>query len=138
MSGLLNPSVVMPDPDSDLRAQLAQVANPASSKDAMFVPPAALITTNPAKAKQFSKGPVDDEMMAKLLGYPETKRQAIGSGMPLSVQGIAGGGVAHEGLSSFGKLPAAIAAARAAVPGGQVRVTTPLAALIRRHNLLGL
>ena len=74
-----------------------------------------------------------DGHLAKQLGYPESKRQAIASGAPRVVQGrTPSGAVAHESVASPAGTRAAVRAAAAAVPGGRVVVTSPLAALFRR------
>lgn len=157
MAGLLDPSTgIFPEPPNDMAAQAAALADPDSAKDALFVAPGSpdpgplpgerierpdgtLVTTNPGKAQRFRQAPaLTDELMSGLLDYPESKREALtAGGVPVVVQNVAWGGIAHEGLSSPRRLPAAIEAARAAAPGGAVRVTTPQAAVAARlHSLL--
>jgi hypothetical protein len=144
---------ILPEPASDVAAQIGAVADPRSAKTAAFVakgsnvpralppglvkatrPEGTLVTNSPQQARQFAKAKVvNDAHMAKQLGYPETKRQAIASGAPRAVQGrTPSGAVAHESLASPAGIPAAARAAAAAVPGGKVVVTSPLAALFRR------
>jgi len=152
MPGLLDPSTaIFPEPAHDMAAQAAALADPDSGKDALFVAPGSpdpgplpgeridrpdgtLVTTNPGKAQRFRQaGGLTDELLSGLLGYPESKREALtAGGAPVVVQNVAWGGIAHEGLSSPGRLPAALAAARAAAPGGTVRVTTPQAVVAAR------
>ena len=91
-----------------------------------------LLTTDFGKAQAFRDAPkVTDGLMAGLLGYPETKGQAVASGAPVVVQGKdAAGNVATESLASPAGVPAAEAAAGQVAPN--VSVTTPEAAQVRR------
>jgi len=135
------------EPKADTKAQIAAVNDPKSAKNAAFfakgtpVPkiPAGLLATRRPEGTIVSKTPVaapknlTSGAMAGLLGYPETKARAIRSGAPVVVQGrTSKGAVAHESLASPAGIPAAVAAARAAVPKGKVVITTPLAVLARR------
>ena len=141
------------EPARDTRAQVAAVKNPASAKQSAFIakgtvvpkatgllkvkrPEGTLLTKNPAHAATFAApGPLTSGRVAPVLGYPETKRQAIASGRPLVVQGrTPGGAVAHESLASPGGLLAAALAAKAAVPKGSVKVLTPQAVQTRRKG----
>jgi hypothetical protein len=143
----------LPEPVADVAAQIGAVADPRSPKTSAFMakgtkvprtlppglvkatrPEGTLVTNSPAQAKQFAKArTVTDGHLAKQLGYPESKRQAIASGAPRVVQGrTPSGAVAHESVASPGGVPAAARAAARAVPGGRVVVTSPLAALFRR------
>ena len=146
------------EPKRDVAAQVKAVANPASAKQAAFVargtpvpaklppgvakvkrPEGTLLTNSPAHAATFSRAPlVTPSTMAPLLGYPESKGRAIAAsgGKPVVVQGrTPGGAVAHESVASPPGLLAAALAAKAAVPGGKVRVMTPQAALARRKGI---
>jgi hypothetical protein len=143
----------LPEPVADVAAQIGAVADPRSPKTSAFIakgtkvprtlppgvtkasrPEGTLVTSKPQQAKQFAKArAVTDVGMARQLGYPESKRQAIASGAPRVVQGrTPSGAVAHESVASPGGVRAAVRAARAAVPSGRVVVTSPLAALFRR------
>jgi hypothetical protein len=158
--GLLSPLETLPEPAADLAAQLAAVADPASAKRAMFLaqgsplpaslppgvtaatrPEGTLLTSDPERAREFQRSAaLTDDGMARLLGYPESKRAAIAAdGAPVAVQATApGGGVVHAGLASQAGIPAAVRAARAAAPGGRVTIQTPQAAVLRRlRGLLG-
>jgi hypothetical protein len=148
----------IPEPQHDVAAQIAAVADPRSAKDAAFMvrgtkmppipshlsvvsrPEGVLVTSNPAKAALFRRSTgIHDSLMAHILGYPETKTQAASGGAPVMVQGVTPtGAVAHESAASLPGLAAAIQQARAAVPIGHVRVTTPAESLKRRTvGLLG-
>jgi hypothetical protein len=143
----------LPEPVADVAAQIGAVADPRSPKTSAFMakgtkvprtlpaglvkatrPEGTLVTNSPAQAKQFAKArTVTEGHLAKQLGYPESKRQAIASGAPRVVQGrTPSGAVAHESVASPGGVGAAARAAAKAVPGGRVVVTSPLAALFRR------
>lgn len=151
-------SKTTPEPAADIRAQLATLADPANPKDAVFVaagtplgaippnatthyrPEGVLITTNPAKGRAYMTGPFDDAKLAQILGYPESKAQALAGSVPQGeaptmVQGTdAAGNVVHESVASPAGVPAAAAAAESvATPaGGRVRVVDPVAAQVRR------
>lgn len=148
-------SVSTPEPNSDIHAQIAALADPQNPKDAVFIAkgtpmpgnlPAdakvvmrkegALITNNPDKAKLFRAGPVTDEKMAKILDYPQTKADAVAGGNAQVVQGKdAQGNVVHESLATPEMLPGAAAAAQAHSPGGTVEVHTPEEVQARRQAL---
>ena len=142
-----------PEPPRDVAAQVAAVADPRNPKDAAFVspgnesaiPPAlppgveevpraegTLLTRNPNKAAEFQAAPtVNDETMAGLLGYPETKEEAAASGNPAVVQGMnAAGDVVTESVASSEGIPAAQEAAAERAPN--VQVVSPQDALARR------
>lgn len=157
--GLLSPLDTLPEPATDLAAQLAAVADPASAKRAMFLaqgspqpaglppgvtastrPEGTLLTADPERALAYRRGDLTDEGMARLLGYPESKRAVLeAGGTPVVVQGVArNGGVVHAGLASPAGLADAVQAARAAAPGGRVAIATPQAAVLGRlRGLLG-
>ena len=157
--GLLGLSPSLPEARLDARAQLAALADVTARKDAAFFPPGSqlprsklpvgaqsvrrpegrLVTTNPAKATAFAKAPaLDDAKLARLLGYTQSKLGAAARGLPAMVQAMAHGGVAHAQLASPGGLPAALAAARRAVPNARLRVVSPAAAIRRQVGLLGM
>lgn len=159
MPGLLGLSPSLPEPKPDARAQLAALADVTAGKNTAFFPPGSrlprrktpvgvqsvrrpegrLMTTDPAKATAFARTPaLDDSVIARLLGYTQSKRQAAASGMPAMVQALAHGGVAHAQLASRGGLPAALAAAKRAVPNARLRVVPPAAAVGRQVGLLGM
>jgi len=143
MTGLLDPDGTLPEPAEDLAAQLAAVADPSNPKDAMFAADGgaggAFITSNPAKLEAFARGPITDGAMARLLGYPESKRAALAAGGRLRVlQALdPAGAVVHEHAVSEAASPAAARRAAAMVPGGKVRFVTLQQAVARRAGLLG-
>ena len=146
----------LPEPVADVAAQIGAVADPRSPKTSAFMakgtkvprtlppglvkatrPEGTLVTNSPAQAKQFAKArTVTDGHLAKQLGYPESKRHALASSGALNARVVQGrtpsGAVAHESVASPAGTRAAVRAAAAAVPGGRVVVTSPLAALFRR------
>lgn len=139
----------VPEPAADVHAQLTALADPKNPKDAVFLaagtplpqglqtidglhiasrPEGTLLTTNPAKADAYRTAQtVSDPLMARLLGYPETKPEAISSGNPVVVQGTdPAGAVVAETLASPQGIPAAEAAVQAQTPpGGAVAVRAP-------------
>lgn len=142
-----------PEPQRDLDAQFNALKDPANPKDAHLLrpgdkvpaipkgsgiqivsrPEGRLLTTNKDKAALFRNGPVTDELMAHVLGYPETKAQAEASGQPAVVQALdQKGNVVHEMAASPEGVPAAQAIAAAHAPGGTTQVTTPEAVIDRR------
>lgn len=153
--GLLDPYLkTAREPARDARAQVKAVANPASAKRSAFFAPGTkvpkvpaglqkvkrpegtLITNSPRHAAAFAApAALNEAHLAPLLGYPESKRQAMASGAPHVVQGRSpAGAVVHESLASPGRMGAALGAASAAVPGGSVVITSPAAALARRKR----
>lgn len=144
-----------PEAMSDLSAQLRAVADRKNPKDAMFVARGSpvpkqipsglmvasrregtLITTNRDKAQTYRKAPtVDDAMVARLLGYPETKSAAVASGAPHVVQSRDGSGnVITEALASPSGLGNAVQMAQS--HGHHAIVTTPDGAQIRRAHMI--
>lgn len=139
----------IPEPAADIHAQITALADPNNPKDAVFLaagtplpqslptidglhvasrPEGTLLTTDAGKADQFRSAPaVSDPLMAHLLGYPETKPEAMASGNPQVVQGTdAQGAVVAETLASPQGVPAAEAAIQAQTPpGGAVAVRAP-------------
>lgn len=83
-----------PEPAGDIAAQLAALRDPVHPRDAVFIagwqsPPLAgvlqivrtegtLLTTDADKARAFEAGPVDEDLMARLLGYPISKAAMVG------------------------------------------------------------
>jgi len=145
-----------PEPASDIAAQIDAMHDPDNPKDAVFVaagnesaiprklpkgtlaihdPAGTLLTTNPDKLRAFADGPVTDELLAKLLGYPETKADAIGSGEPVVVQGkTPGGDVVAATATSPERAPEAVQAIGAQTPeGGQVETVSPVEAQRERQ-----
>ncbi len=140
---------IMPEPAGDIAAQIGAVADPRSAKQSAFIakgspmpaalpaglrkvtkPAGTLVTSSAQHAKQFAKQPA---RVASLLGYPESKKQAMAGGKPVVVQGrTPHGAVVHESLASPRGLSMAKRAAAAAAPGGKVVLTTPPAVLVRR------
>lgn len=144
-----------PEPARNIAAQLQAVLDPRSVKDAVFIAPGSpepfgdprlhrierddgvLLTTNAAKAKVFAELPeLTDDTMALLLDYPESKADVLREGgVPVVVQGVApSGGIAFEAAASERWLQHTIDAARAAVPDGDVRLTTLEDALAERQR----
>jgi site-specific DNA-cytosine methylase len=145
-----------PEPAGDIAAQIAAVADPTSTKDAVFVAagnqnaipdqlPEGMIrvdreegtflTTNPQKANQFNAAPqLSDVDMAALLGYPEDKASAVSGNNPHVVQGRdAAGNVVAEAAASDAGTGATQAAIASQVPeGGTVEITTPEAVQAER------
>jgi hypothetical protein len=138
----------VPEPAADIHAQIAALADPKNPKDAVFLaagtplprlpvidglhiasrPEGIFLATDAAKADQFRSAPtVTDPLMARLLGYPETKGEAVASGNPVVVQGTdAAGAVVAETLASPQAVPAAEATVKAETPpGGAVAVRPP-------------
>jgi hypothetical protein len=92
---------LMPEPASDVRAQIAALLDPAHPKVAVFVSPwnvadlpdvpfsmklirgeGVLVTEKPEKMRIFAAWPLDDDKMALILGYPESKTAALGACPP--------------------------------------------------------
>jgi hypothetical protein len=157
--GLLDPTGTLPEPAEDLAAQLAAIADPASTKSTMFLaagspepaelpagaaaarrPDGTLISTDPVRLARFAgAGRLTDADMAGLLDYPQSKAGALAGGDPVVVQAISRHvRVVQEHAASQSQIPAATRAALRMVPGGRVRIGTPQAAIRRRlAGLLG-
>lgn len=131
-----------PEPKADIEAQIAAVADKDNPKDAAFVakgtavpplPPGVyrstrdegtLVSTDPAKLQAFQDGPLTDEKLAGVLGYPETKSEAMASGNPVVVEGKnEEGQVVASALASTEKVPET--AATIGAQASQVEVKTP-------------
>lgn len=160
MAGLLDPTGTIPESTDDLAAQLAAIADPASTKSTMFLangspepaslppgvgitrrPEGALISSDPGRLGEFAgAGALTDAGMARLLDYPESKAAAIaGAGDPRVLEAVnRQGRVVQQHLTSPAAIPAATRAALRMVPGGRVRLRTPQAAVgARLAGLLG-
>lgn len=142
-----------PEPQRDIDAQIAAVADKSNPKDAMFVAKGSpepstrpkgvfkasrdegtLYTTNAKKVAAFKKPDLSDENLGQILGYTESKADAVKSGAPTVVQAKdANGAVVHDQLASPEGLKKAQAAAQERTPeGGSVVVTTPEEGQARR------
>lgn len=150
-----------PEPAQDIRAQIDALADPASGRDAVFIadgdagaaglgdsrglPAGAqevyrkgvgtLLTTNPAKAREFRSKKLTDAKMAQILGYSEDKATALATGQePTVVQAqTPDGAVAAEQIVSRRGVPAAKkAVAKQASKGAKVVATSVAAAQARR------
>lgn len=153
------PSPSSPEPKSDIDAQLRALTDPGHPKDSVFVargnasalPPEAppgvhmvrtpdgtLLTTDPEKATAFARGPRDDRLMARILGYPQPKDEVlrdIAVGRPSSVIQArdADGNVISEAVASDRGREATRQAL--AQHGQLVEMQTP-EAIARRRRLL--
>ena len=143
-----------PEPASDMAAQVRAMLDPASAKDSVFVArgtatpdipkdagnvlrvPRAegtLLTTDPAKAQSFRKGPVNDAKLAGILDYPQDKPTAMASGDPAVVQATdAAGHVVSNALASPDRVAETADALAAHVPDGRVAITTAVDAQAER------
>ena len=101
-------------------------------------PEGTLVTSHGGKAAQFQNAPtLSHKMIADMLGYQESKpqvRQMLAGGtIPAVVQGVTPkGAVVHEEAVSPQNVTRAANTARAAAPGGHVRVTGLRDAIMRR------
>ena len=72
-----------------------------------------------------------NEWMAKVLGYPQSKADALRNSLERGVQPVAvrardsNGGYGYETIASPDAVQRAVRGARRSVPGGVVDVTTP-------------
>lgn len=93
-----------PEPAEDIAAQIAEMANPKSSRDTVFVAEGnesaipdvlpegvrllarpgigTLLSTNAGKLTRFRKKNLGDADIAQLLSYPETKQEIAATGQP--------------------------------------------------------
>ena len=145
-----------PEPKSDVRAQTRAMLDRRNPKDAVFVargnedamprvainvhiikrPEGTLLTTKAAKAREFAAGRMDDDKMAKALGYPEPKSRAARPGaVAVQARDIRGSVVSEAAASPRGAKRAVEAMGRQVPPGGRVVVVSPLAAHVRRARL---
>jgi hypothetical protein len=147
--------VTAPEPARDIRAQLRAVLDPRSGKQSAFLangtplpdyvpegltivqrPEGTLVTTDSGHANTFARVKhLTAEVVAALLGYPQTKREALRDGAPVVVQARVRGAVVWETVASGPGIPAAVAAALQAVPNARIRVMTAETALRRRRRL---
>jgi hypothetical protein len=99
-------------------------------------PEGTLVTGSAEHADRFARVKhLTAEVIAALLGYPQTKREAVRDGAPVVVQARVRGAVAWETVASGDAISGAVAAALAAVPGARIRVVTAETALRRRRRL---
>lgn len=138
--------VSTPEPESDIRAQIKALLDPASTKDSVFLAPGndaprdlppgvaverrpegTLLTTNEQKRAAFHDAlAVDDALMARILGYPETKAEVVAGTQPRMVQARdAEGNVVAEAASSAERAPETAAALAPQAPGGDVVQVSP-------------
>ena len=136
-----------PEPAGDIAAQVEALLDPASARDAVFIAagneaaiPASLprnvrrvtregvgtlLTTNPTKAKRFRAPGLTDNAIQQILGYSESKADALRSGEePVVVQARTPRGVAAEQLASRARAPAARKAVQRLAPKGAKVVET--------------
>lgn len=146
-------SKTMPEPPTDIAAQIHALSSPNHPKDAVFVaagnesaipesipsgvtvvhrPHGVLLTTNQDKANQFrdTTNPTDKDM-ARILGYPAVKSNDTKT---VIQSRDAGGSVVYEAATNPISKPATIHAARMQTPaGGGIKELTPRDALMRRN-----
>lgn len=152
----------VPEPHSDLLAQLAAVLDPAHPKVAMLLvpgneneipvslvgsacvvsrPEGTLITCDAARAAAFKRGPVDAPLMARILGYPEDKDEVVRrcevTGDASQVRAVqarnAQGAVITEAFASYAGLQPTIRALAEHVPlGGELVVLWARESILRR------
>jgi hypothetical protein len=149
-----------PEPRSDIAAQITAMHDPDNPKDSVFVaagngdalprklPQGTLVahadagtflTTDPGKLAAFNQGPVTDEKIAALLGYPQSKGDALTAGEPIVVQAAnSEGDVVAQAAVSPDKVPEAKETMAAQTPpGGQVEIKEPLQAQQERAEKVG-
>jgi len=140
-------SASTPEPAGDIAAQVEGLLDPASARDAVFVAagneaaiPASLprnvrrvtregvgtlLTTNPTKAKRFRAPGLTDTALQQIIGYSESKADALRSGEePVVVQARTRRGVAAEQLASRRGAPVARAAVQRLAPKGAKVIET--------------
>lgn len=137
-----------PESAAQIAAQMRALADPNSTKDAVFVAKGnesaipkqlpngvqkitrdagTLITSNQKKASAYQNAPaLDDRMMADLLGYPESKETAIGPNSVVVQAKDKGGNVVSEMASSPGRVTENAAALAKQAPGGSIEVKSPV------------
>jgi hypothetical protein len=144
------------EPQGDIRAQIRAMMDPKNPKDAVFIAKGTpvdeadipddvirvdreegtLLTTNPRKANTFNHEDVlTDRTMANILGIPEDKGQAVGTGQETVIQATdKDGNVVNEAVD--GGSGANAQAVGATVPeGGALQALTPEEAQRRRALL---
>jgi hypothetical protein len=155
LASRISVSASMPEPESDIDAQLKALHDPSHPKVAVFLAPGneinsrpvgpgvrvvrrregTLLTTDLKRAAYFKTRPMlTDDDLALLLGYPEAKADVFARGGGLVAQACdADGHVITEAYASAQRLAATLAALRAHVPFlGSLRVLAPADALARR------
>jgi hypothetical protein len=141
------------EPDCDITAQIGALCDPAHPKIAVYLcpenpapyldvpgvyrserPEGVLFTTDKAKAQTFQSANLSDDIMAALLGYPETKAEVMASGLPVAVQARnANGDVITEAAASIPRLSETVNKLSAHVPpGGSLSIVSVVDALARR------
>jgi hypothetical protein len=138
----------LPEPESDLLAQIACLLDPRHPKDAVFLalgndlvmvrrPDGLLVTTHAGKAVLFARPALDDDGMAAILEYPQVKSEVAASPDPVAVQvRNAAGQVITEAAASLARVQDSILALAPHVPGGGSIVILSIdAALARRLRL---
>lgn len=153
----------IPEPASDIAAQLREMHNPDSTRDAVFVskggtiPPGAagpgvlfaqrpegtLITTNRQKAEAFRGArEINDDLMAQLLGHPQSKTDVMND----VAQGKSAfvvqafdkqGNVVAESTATQDGLQATIDAVKKQAPDAEIRVNSPEDVARRREEQTG-
>lgn len=150
-------SVTIPELECDIDAQIRALIDPEHPKMCVFLAPGntvgnrklpswifvehrpegTLLTDSASVAATFRTIEwVTDEMLAAMLGYPESKGDVIDAGFGHVVQALDQDGcVVFEAATSHARLNETKEAALRQVPfGGGVHVTTPAAALARRFK----
>lgn len=146
-----------PEPPQDVEAQVLALTDPESGRDAVFLAPGSrppanlpegvtrvvragigtLLTTNPAKAREFRTKQLTDRKIQQILGYSESKADAIRSGEePVVVQArTPSGAVAAEQITSRRGVPKAKkAVAKLGPKGAKVVETSVQKAQARREQ----
>jgi len=143
----------VPEPASDIRAQIAALRDPRNAKDAVFVargnesalppgkpngtkriarPEGTLVTSNAKKARVFAAGASDDQM-ARIVEAPQPKSKVDPRTARVIQARDGAGNVVAEAVSSWGAYTKTVAAIRKQKPvGGRVVAMTPIDVLARR------
>ncbi len=152
-SALSTPPPTTREPPSDVAAQIAALADPRHPKDTVFIargtemprelPPGilsaerregVLLTTSPEKRRAFMARDLGDDDLGRLLGYPQSKADAIASGKPIAAQARdERGRVLTEALIALDRAGDAKGALAGHVPPGGSLVLLPVAAAQARR-----
>jgi hypothetical protein len=150
-------SVTIPELECDIDAQIRALLDPEHPKMCVFLAPGnsignrklpswifvekrpegILLTDSASVAATFRTIEwITDDLLAAMLGYPETKADVIECGFGSVVQALdKDGNIVFEAAASRRRLDETKEAAQRQVPqGGSVHVTTPEAALARRFR----